>query len=87
MIDYIQSLASTPMQGITSINESRRLIGRLGKSIIQLLTFYEKAISTLNIHAVNLRANQDTLSELQSRLYIPVTQYKITEVFRYEKSP
>lgn len=81
MIDYISTLTPATMRGLISINECRRLIGRLGKSIIQLLVLHEKAINTLTNHEIKLMANQDTLSDLQSQLYIPITQYNITEVF------
>ncbi|GJQ65233.1 hypothetical protein Trydic_g7363 [Trypoxylus dichotomus] len=79
MIDYVSSLSATPMKGIISINECRRLIGRLGKSIIQLLALNEKAIGILNNHEASLWASQDTFNDLVSKLYIPITQYKITE--------
>ncbi|KAI4462507.1 50s ribosome-binding gtpase [Holotrichia oblita] len=79
MIDYIVDLPAAPMKGVVSINESRRLIGRLGKSIIQLLTLQEKAILTLSNHEASLWATQDTFHDLVSNAYIPITHYKITE--------
>ncbi|KRT78553.1 hypothetical protein AMK59_7267, partial [Oryctes borbonicus] len=79
MIDYVSSLSPAPMKGIISINECRRLIGRLGKSIVQLLALHEKAINVLNNHEASLWASQDTFNDLVSKLYIPLTQYKITE--------
>ncbi|KRT78552.1 hypothetical protein AMK59_7266, partial [Oryctes borbonicus] len=79
MLQYCANLPSVPMQGIVSINESRRIIMRLAKPVVQLMILYEKAVVRLADHEEELQENKDNIVELKQRLYVPVMETYVKE--------
>lgn len=68
------------MKGILSVNESRRIIGRLAKPAVELMILQEKALITLENHKRKLDEVRDNLTDLRKMLYIPVIKYAVGKV-------
>lgn len=79
-MNYIASLPQIPMRGILSVNESRRIVGRLAKPAIELMVLHEKAIALLDKHKADLNKTKDNIDDLRKMLYIPETSYIVGEV-------
>ncbi|KAI4462508.1 50s ribosome-binding gtpase [Holotrichia oblita] len=76
-IDYVASLPDIPMKGIVSVNESRRIVGRLAKPAVELMILQEKSLITLENHKKKLDEVRDNMTDLRNILYTPVIQYAI----------
>ncbi|GJQ65231.1 hypothetical protein Trydic_g7361 [Trypoxylus dichotomus] len=79
MMQYCANLPPVPMQGIVSINESRRIIMRLAKPVVDLMVLYEKAVVRITDHEEELQENKDNIVELKKRLYVPVMETYLKE--------
>lgn len=80
MLQHCVNLSPVPMQGIVSINESRRIILRLAKPVVDLMVLYEKAVIRLKDQEEDLQESKDNIDDLKSKLYVPVMESYVKEV-------
>ncbi|KRT78555.1 50S ribosome-binding GTPase, partial [Oryctes borbonicus] len=82
-VNYVTSLPNIRMQGILSVNESRRIVGRLAKPVVEFMVLQEKALILLDKHESKLRKVKDNINDLRKMLYTPVIQYVVGKKTTY----
>ena len=80
MITYLTGLLPVSLQTTLTMNESRKIITKLAKPVVEIVVHFEKAITRLQYHEDDLKSNKGTLVELKNKLYIPMTNYKVVKV-------
>lgn len=80
LVDYVLDLSPVRMQGIVSVNESRRIVGRLAKPVVELMILQEKTLVVLSKHEKNLRQVMNNINDLRKMLYTPTIKYMVGKV-------
>ncbi|GJQ65232.1 hypothetical protein Trydic_g7362 [Trypoxylus dichotomus] len=84
-INYVTSLPNIRMQDILSVNESRRIVGRLAKPVVELMVLQEKALIILDKHEDTLKKVKDNIDDLRKVLYTPVIKYIVGKKTTYSE--
>ncbi|KAF5288459.1 hypothetical protein FQR65_LT02111 [Abscondita terminalis] len=84
MIAYIVGDGNNPglipheVKNTISVNEARRLIVQLTKPLAEIAQLIQDNIRAVDTHKMSLKLTNTTLTELKSKLYIPIVDLKVT---------
>lgn len=79
LLEFALTLRPTSASTIVSVRDSKIIIAKLAKPLIELMILHERAITRIETHKKDVQTHKDSIEELKSRLYVPVTEYRTTQ--------
>ncbi|GJQ75238.1 hypothetical protein Trydic_g9837 [Trypoxylus dichotomus] len=79
LLDYILTLHASKTNIIVSVRSANVIIAKLAKPLIEIMVLHGKSIARIEIQKQEIETYKDSLEELNSRLYVPIIEYKSTK--------